>query len=482
MNINFCGTGMEATRSSLASVQAINAFENRLLLSGVGAPDAYDPVTQEHYPTPGTFDVNNELKRKPREYWFNESITVLQRGAGFAWGAGEQDNLALAMAHIKRKMSTVNSQEAVHINLSGYSRGAASAIYLANRIYKHYGTRIKVNLFLIDPNAGPGRQFDQQKRNIPPIVEQMYVVFNRDETLRPFQSLNTPHYLLSSSKTALSVLHVGGTHLEQEQLPSDNTSGSRSSAECNQQLLELFYESYGARRLNGESASVLFKKDDKVKKGFVSVNTKQTVIDQAIDALDAMDNRQETPLRLQKNKYLKQFNQEISGLHNRHYSELSYLFSQLLSEMDRMSLDTPQKIQKVDALRASTNQLIQAMTPSHARSNREKRAVLDQFKHDFALSGVTEVIKQIVAHIIGIVLGTFAGVMLGTCGFFMGLTRVKTLGLASIPYATAGLYNGFVAGMEIGKKEMLGPQNARQIWKTVDRISTEESLPVMLLP
>ena len=364
LNINFCGTGMEATRPGLASVQAIKQFENRLILSGVGAPSGFDETNNEHYPTPGTFYVDEQLKRQPRSYWLNDPMVVLQQGAGIAWGAGERDNFALAMTHVQQKMTGIAAHESVHINVSGYSRGAASALHFANKIYKEYGRRIKINLCLIDPNAGPGLQFNQYKRNIPSTVLNMYVIFNRHERLHTFRSLSPRHYVLTNAQTAFSALYVHGSHLEQEQVPLSDGDTLCSSAGINQRLLELFYASYGAHRLSPAVERPLLSTSSHIKKGFTRVQSEQTAMDVAISQLETLANHVEAPLQFDDNAHLTQFNQEISGLNNQHYNDLSYYFMHLLSEVNRLVLTTAAQRRTSAVLLQVTNELICAMTPS----------------------------------------------------------------------------------------------------------------------
>ena len=308
---------MEATRDGLASLRAINQFENRLLLSGVGAVHGYDFATSEHYPTPGMFDVDAELKRQLRASWFCAHGARAHRVAGWVWGYGETDNRAFAMQHIDKKMRSIDRRRTVHINLSGYSRGGAAAIHLANMSYKKYGQQIQFNLFLIDPNPGPGRHHHQQKKNIPPNVSRLIFAFNRDESIWLFRSRGLSHYRLNQTKTAVSALYLSGNHLEQEQLPLRREPGEKvvclSPSEINQYFLELFFESYGAIRIEQTPKKMLiFEKNERIKKGFVSDKCQLTALDRMINQLDALKESPELPLsveqkeRVFKSKHEKQ--------------------------------------------------------------------------------------------------------------------------------------------------------------------------------
>ncbi len=466
-NINFCGTNMEATRKNLASIEAIKQFDDCILISGVGAPDGYDETTQEHYPTPGTYYVDQNLKRQMKYPWFNQHFSYVQRLAGIAWGEGEKDNLAFAMQHVDKKMQAVAADEAVHINISGFSRGAAAAIHFANKISRQYGSRIKLNIFLVDPNAGLGRQNYQLKKHIPMNVDNIYIVFNRLEKISLLQSLRLSHYLFTSPKTSVATLYVQGDHLEQEQLPTDDPI-RLNAATTNQQLLELFYESYGAVRVKPKGQ--FFQANAFVHKGFVSHKVKESALDQAIRSIQPIMDKYQSQRTLNNNTYLERFNSEIGVLNHPHYSELGYYFMHLLSEIDREEYKTRAEQERAACLLQVTNRLIRAMTPGECFSKNQKQQALDEFKKCTRENQYNEIILQISAHIVGLVIGIFLGLAIATSGFVVGLMRWETLGLASIPYAALGASNGFFSGFTWGKTQVLGHQNERKIDGVIQKI------------
>jgi hypothetical protein len=467
LNITFCGTNVEATRVNSGSLRATRQFEDHLILSGVGAPDCYDEKNDEHYPTPGTDRFDAQLKRHARSPWMNQHFSLIQRGSGYFWGEGERSNLSLAMKHVDRKMEYMRHDETVTVNLSGYSRGGAASIHFANMLYRQYGNRIRVNLFVIDPNAGLGRQNFQMKKHVPHNVDNMYVIFNKREKIPFFQSLNIPHYFFMNPKTSVTSLYVEGDHVEQDCIYNDKEE--LSAAKTNQHLLELFYDSYGAKRKQPASGLYSFKSNDFVKKGFVSSKAKETPLDIAIRDIQPSDEKFE-PKPVEENTYFAQFNQEIRHLKDRNYSELSYYFAHLLSEIERGENKTPEEQEQAALILQATDNLISAMTPSKNFTKNQKQAALVEFQSVVRKGHYSDIIVQLAAHIAGLVTGILLGVTFGVCGFFAGFTRIDTLGLASIPYAAMGTYNGVVAGFEWGKNQVLGHQNERRVEKTVKQI------------
>lgn len=466
LNVSFCGTNFEATRQLAASLEAIRQFDDHLILSGVGAIDCYDEKQGTHHPTPGTFVVDEKLNQHVRSPWMNRHFSAIQRGAGLLWGEGERNNLSLALMHISKKMEQVKSDETVTVNLAGYSRGGASAVHLANLLFRTYGNRVRVNLFLLDPNAGLGRQHFQFKKHIPHNVDNMYVVFNRREKIPFIQSLNIPHYFFMNPKTSVTALYVDGDHLEQEQLLENN---EMSPAKTNQHLLELFYTSYGAKRTHPADHQYTFKTNEYIKKGFVTMKAQETPLDIAIRDIQSLDEKH-APKLVEENLYLAQFNQEISQLNDCNYRELSYYFSHLLSEIEQGDYKKPVEQERAALLLQATNNLINAMTPSNKCTKKQKREALEQFKSCIKKNQYNGVLMQIAAHVIGLISGVFLGVFFGVSGFFAGLTRIDTLGLASIPYAAVGAYSGLCAGFVWGKSQMLGHQNARKVEHRVNQL------------
>lgn len=103
---------------------------------------------------------------------FNHTLSLTDAGAhaaGFINGAGEEQNNEL----ILNTLETLESDNALpeEIVLTGHSRGAINAIYLANEIYAKYGDKIKIHMVLTDPVPGPFHEMEWKKRVIPPNVK-----------------------------------------------------------------------------------------------------------------------------------------------------------------------------------------------------------------------------------------------------------------------------------------------------------------------
>ncbi len=469
LNISFCGTNVPATRSTAASLVAIRQFDNHLIVSGVAAPDAYDPETGLHYPIPGTYDVDFQLKQRIRYPWMNQNFSLVQRCAGFLWGEGEGDNLNYAMLHVRKCMKDVPPNKRVTINLAGYSRGGAAAVHFANDLYRKYGNRVRVNLFILDPNAGIGRQHFQAKKRIPSNVDNFYVVFNRLEKMSLLKPLNIPHYNFSNPKTHVTALHVEGDHIEQEQLRDD---GEMCGAKVNQQLLEMFYDSYGAKRKSGFESKIYSLKDNVfVRKGFVSFKDKETVLDQAIREITPVLGQQSLR-QIEENEYLKQFNEETQDFSDERYRELSYYFSYFLNEIDKEHT-TVEEQEKAALLLQATDNLIKALTPSKKYTPKQQQKALEAFYQMVCKDRYHPYLIQIFAHIVALATGIILGTTFSMIGFCIGLTRLDTFGFAAIPYGAIGFYRGFVAGFSWGKYQMLGHQNAEKIErKASDLIAT----------
>lgn len=99
-------------------------------------------------------------------------------GAGFLQGAGEHENNELILNLLEELKKEGKLPE--EMVLSGHSRGAINAIYLANEIYARYGNTIKLHLVLTDPVPGPFHEMEWKKRVIPPSVKTFTAFYAED--------------------------------------------------------------------------------------------------------------------------------------------------------------------------------------------------------------------------------------------------------------------------------------------------------------
>ncbi|HAT8180578.1 TPA: hypothetical protein JA361_14255 [Legionella pneumophila] len=142
--------------------------------------------------------------------------TMAQLGGNLI-GYGLQSNIEALMITLKGLEEEGNLPD--HICLAGYSRGAGSALVLANRIYKEFGNKIKLNLFLSDPVPGPQLGPDSEKHNIPPNVESVNIFYATsglpnspiDTFINPITPENRWGMHLENSSTIITATAIPGT-------------------------------------------------------------------------------------------------------------------------------------------------------------------------------------------------------------------------------------------------------------------------------
>ncbi len=84
--------------------------------------------------------------------------------------------------HIKNIMKRLETAKDARqlpssIDLTGYSRGGRTCVYLAQEIFKIYGDTIKLKIFSVDPTGSPiGPK--ARHMNIPPNVQSAFVVYS----------------------------------------------------------------------------------------------------------------------------------------------------------------------------------------------------------------------------------------------------------------------------------------------------------------
>jgi hypothetical protein len=82
-------------------------------------------------------------------------------GCGTAFGAmgvlfasGLQQQVAVAVAHIRKLLQKIPPLTALHVNVVGLSRGACAAMFLAQHLSSFDSMRLHLNLCLFDPVPG----------------------------------------------------------------------------------------------------------------------------------------------------------------------------------------------------------------------------------------------------------------------------------------------------------------------------------------
>ncbi len=95
-------------------------------------------------------------------------------------GAGSEDAIAEALLVVETMMES--SKKPLILNLAGFSRGADNILRLANELAVRYNRdELIVNMFALDPVAGPLRTDATRARLIPSIVANYEAVFMSDD-------------------------------------------------------------------------------------------------------------------------------------------------------------------------------------------------------------------------------------------------------------------------------------------------------------
>jgi hypothetical protein len=464
LNIHFCGSSISAARQDIASLAAVRQFRNTLILAGVGSETTYDAQNKEWFPTPGTFDVDSDLRRQPRHSFFYRHFSNIDRLAGLLWGHGEEESLNFAMAHVRKKMSHISASEQVLIKLSGTSRGACAMVSFANMVYQEYSERIIIELFLIDPNAGIGRQHDLLRRHIPPNVSRMYVTFNCHEPIIFFKALPLSHYFITSHHTSLSAMYVEGGHLEQELFPSHPKQQPESSARITQHLLELFYASNDDARAHRPVITTVLTA--KIKRGFVCASHRVTALDHFIERLVPYEYDCK-PYRADEHQDLVRLRREVQD--NRLYDEFHYQVGHFLNRLTHQLLiehDVPHAALMCNI----TYELIRAMTPSLQQTAIEKKVILTRFEHQATQYEHQYWMRHILAPLTGFVWGMSVGLVTSVGAFLIGFMPDGLYGALAIPSMIIGAYYGFLAGFHGGVEFMLAPQCAHHVVEATESL------------
>ena len=462
LNINFCGTRMQATREDPASIKAIRKFKNRLIISGVGAASVENKARDEKHLTPGTFFIDQQNKPQKRLFRAPESYYTGALGAGALFGSGEKDIIKLAMRQIKNKFSKKKLTEFPHINVSGYSRGVMSAVHLANKIYLKYGNRIKINLFLIDPVGGPN-WIEQSRRNIPPNVDNLYITFNKNEVIPFIQSHSPSDFLLTNPKTNAAYIYFNGGHIEQEMVDEQHKDKIDAPANINEQLLTLFYSSYGAIKVNPNKRSCLPIKTETVQARFVGDKTTKTALDEVIENMNQVSADKPFFLKCGHPTDESSFNVLLQSIINEKYLKLSYYFTHFLAEITREKHQYPNRSESLNTLLQITNNLMTTMTQGEEHSLKEKIEALNVFQDCVNTTIHSDNLKEIASYIVGLVLGVVLLVPYIFIGLTAGLVEWSSLGLATIPSLIIGIEEGLEQGFRWGRQLVIGEKNSRLI-------------------
>lgn len=218
LSITFLGTGHHRDTHHSILVSAHNKINELAqkpdspiaawLIDGPGCEG-----TDEN-PTPGTYFYQHGHKTADpalAQEKLRQFQHALQQTYRLVTGAGIESSILEASTYIQEIIDQNGGELPTEVNLQGFSRGADNCVRLANIIYLLY-PEIKVNLFLIDPVPGPGRQDDPESYYMPPNINNCQITLMLDEH-RPFY--NPQHegrYIFTNPNAEVSFHYMAGRH------------------------------------------------------------------------------------------------------------------------------------------------------------------------------------------------------------------------------------------------------------------------------
>jgi hypothetical protein len=157
-------------------------YKDYLITDGVG----YSPKTDTENPMPGTFDPMSADKSR-----VSRRAAVLR---GNVLGTGVGDNVRRAVATIQGLLSgnhpfvTIAGAKKIDvINMVGWSRGGVTCLRIAHELHLQK-VNIPINIFAIDPVAGPLKRELEGAANVKDNVKNLVITLAMDErrtTFRP---------------------------------------------------------------------------------------------------------------------------------------------------------------------------------------------------------------------------------------------------------------------------------------------------------
>lgn len=177
-------------------------YESWLMLDGVGSRNRSGQMA-------GQFDwaSRERLKKRGRKFseWL-ESLSVVSAVTGH----GVSDNVRhaiVALANLE-PMPTC-------INLIGWSRGAVTALIIANKVAEIFPDIKDINIFAIDPVAGRDAGIDPDKpenRTIPAAVKNYLAFLAMGENRRTFKPQDATRVIMQSPASNVVFLPIDGIH------------------------------------------------------------------------------------------------------------------------------------------------------------------------------------------------------------------------------------------------------------------------------
>lgn len=189
-------------------------FATYMINMGVGSEsvEAKNSTRGYGYATPGTlnpFTGAEKTATSPHNPGFGtaifggvQSATVPRKGSlfqeaqgdtfktdrdgGRLFGLGWDDNIAKAL-DIICDLSFEHGRRPDAINLVGWSRGAVTALRIANALFNVFHYEIPINVFAVDPVPGGKTERTETQLNIPPNVANYLAIIALDDIRANFQ-------------------------------------------------------------------------------------------------------------------------------------------------------------------------------------------------------------------------------------------------------------------------------------------------------
>lgn len=144
-----------------------------------------------------------------RSFYGETGDTPYSQLTAKANGTGWHDNVLRAVSVV----ANLHVQPTV-INIMGWSRGAVTAIKIANRLWEVFGAVIRVNLFLIDPVHGQVVSQAVEDTRLPPNVRRARIILAVHDVDRLFFDPQDASvvYVQNAAATTLEWLPMAGNH------------------------------------------------------------------------------------------------------------------------------------------------------------------------------------------------------------------------------------------------------------------------------
>lgn len=138
---------------------------------------------------------------------------------GLLFGGGWTDNVSRAL-FIIQSLKFGEGIDIDTVNMTGWSRGGVTCIRIANALWEVFRDTVRCNIFCIDPVAGWDVGEEDDKRDLPPNVDNFFAVLSMHERRTIFnpQDLSRVRKMQVhgyNNNVRIMFLPMGGTHDQQ---------------------------------------------------------------------------------------------------------------------------------------------------------------------------------------------------------------------------------------------------------------------------